>query len=68
MNRVHKSQVREILVQITNLKNLLNETYRKAGEEVTTAGTPFLSTYEEIAIKKALAELNSAINNLTGVI
>lgn len=60
MNRVHKSQVREILIMATDLKNKLNETYWNAGED--------LSTHECIAIKKALAELNDAIQHLTGVI
>ena len=58
MNRVHKSQVREILIQATDLKNKLNESYWKAD----------LSVHEEVSIKKALAELNSAIKDLTGVI
>lgn len=60
MNRAHKSQVRELLLQLTDLKNRLNTTYWNAGEDA--------SAHETIAIKKALAELDSAINNLTGVI
>ena len=60
MKRVHKSQVREILLQLTDLKNRLNSTYWDAGED--------MSTYECIEIKRALAELNSAIQHLTGVI
>lgn len=60
MNRVHKSQVRELLLQLTDLKNRLNSTYWDTGED--------LSTHECIAIKKALAELDKAINDLTGVI
>ena len=60
MNRVHKSQVREILILTTDLKNKLNATYWAAGEN--------LSTHECIEIKKALAELSSAIQHLTGVI
>lgn len=60
MNRVHKSQVREILILATDLKNKLNTTYWNAGEE--------LSTHEEIMIKRTLAELSSAIQHLTKVI
>ena len=60
MNRVHKSQVREILIMATDLKNKLNATYWAAGED--------LSTHEEIMIKRTLAELSSAIQHLTGVI
>ena len=60
MNRVHKSQVREILIMITDLKNKLNETYWNAGED--------LSTHECIAIKKALAELNDTIRHLMEVV
>lgn len=60
MNRVHKSQVREILILATDLKNKLNETYWAAGED--------LSTRECIAIKKTLAELSSAIQHLKEVI
>ena len=60
MTRTHKSQVREILLQLTNLKNNLNSTFWAAGDD--------MSTHEEISIKKALAALNSAIGNLTEVI
>ena len=60
MNRVHKSQVREILLQLTDLKNRLNSTYWNAGEDS--------NTHETISIKKALAELSSAIQYLTEVI
>lgn len=60
MNRIQKSQVREILILATDLKNKLNSTYWDAGEN--------LSTHEYIAIKKALAELSGAIQHLTEVI
>ena len=60
MNRVHKSQVREILIMATDLKNKLNTTYWNAGED--------LSTHEEIMIKRTLAELSSAIQHLTEAI
>ena len=58
MNRVHKSQVREILIQITDLKNKLNETYWKAD----------LTARETVSIKKALAELNSTVSDLMEVV
>lgn len=60
MNRVHKSQVREILIMATDLKNKLNTTYWNAGES--------LSVQEEVMIKKALSELGSAIQHITEVI
>ena len=60
MNRVHKSQVREILILATDLKNKLNTTYWNAGED--------LSTHEEVMIKRTLAELSDAIKHLTEVI
>ncbi|MDE7220833.1 MAG: hypothetical protein K2O45_14655 [Oscillospiraceae bacterium] len=60
MNRAHKSQIRELLLQLTDLKNRLNTTFWDAEKD--------MSTYEEISIKKTLAELKSAIDNLTGVI
>lgn len=60
MNRIHKSQVREILLQLTDLKNRLNFTFWDAGEN--------LSTHEEIMIKRTLADLSNAIQHLTEVI
>lgn len=60
MNRAHRSQVREILLQLTDLKKKLNKTYRDAGENT--------STHEEIAIRKALAEIDRTIIILTEVI
>lgn len=60
MNRVHKSQVREILIMATDLKNKLNSTYWEAEKS--------LSTHEEIMIKRTLAELSGAIQHLTEVI
>ena len=60
MTRAQRSQLREILLQLTNLKNNLNSTFWTAGND--------MSTHEEVSIKKALAELNSAIGNLTEVI
>lgn len=60
MNRVHRSQVRELLIQLTDLKFRLNATYWDAGEDLTA--------HEEVTIKKALEKLDSAINKLTEVI
>ncbi len=60
MNRAHRSQVRELLLQLTDLKNRLNATFGDAGGD--------MSTHEEISIKKALAELNSTIKDLTEII
>lgn len=56
MNRAHKSQVRELLLQLTDLKNKLNQTFRDAGED--------MGTHEEIFMKRALAELDNTIKNL----
>lgn len=60
MNRAHRSQVRELLLQLTDLKDRLNATYRDTGED--------LEVREGIAFRKALAEIDSAIIILTGVI
>ena len=60
MTRTHKSQVREILLQLTELQNRLNTTYWDIGEAA--------STYEEIAMKRAIDNLKKTIENLTGVI
>lgn len=60
MNRAHKSQIREILLQLTDLRNRLKATSWDAGEN--------MSTYECIAIKRALDELNNAVQHLTGAI
>ena len=60
MKQTHKSQIREILLQLTDLQNRLNAAYWDAGEDI--------STYEEIAIRKTLAGLKAAIGDLTGAI
>lgn len=60
MNRIHKSQVRELLLQLTDLKNRLNGTFWQAGED--------MSVHEEVTIKKAIAELDGTIKVLTEVI
>ena len=60
MKRTHQSQIREILLQLTDLRNRLDAVFQDAGEG--------MSTYEEIVIKKTLAELKAAIGDLTGVI
>ncbi len=60
MNRVHKSQVKEILLQLTDLRNRLSAAYWDAGEDITAR--------ESIKIKKAIDELNNTIHDLTGVI
>ena len=60
MTKAHKSQVREILLQLTDLQNRLNTTYWDIGEDA--------STLEEIAMKRTIADLKSAIKHLTGVI
>ncbi len=60
MNRVHRSQLREILLQLTDLKERLNAAYWDAGEDITAR--------ESIKIKKAIDELNNTIHDLTGVI
>ena len=60
MNRAHRSQLREILLQLTDLKNRLNAIYWDSGEDA--------SIHEGTQIKRALEKLNGAINELTGVI
>lgn len=60
MKRVHKSQVREILLQLTDLQNKLNTVFWEAGED--------MSVHEEITIKRTLDELKTAIGDLVGVI
>lgn len=60
MNRAHRSQVRELLLQLTDIKKKLNTTFWNAGEDMDTP--------EEIAIKRALAEINNVIVILTEVI
>ena len=60
MKRTHQSQIREILLQLTDLQNRLNAVFWDEGTE--------MSIYEEIAIKKTLDELKAAIGDLTGVI
>ncbi len=60
MNRAHKSQIRELLLHLTDLKNRLNSVYWDSGEDA--------STHEAIVIKKALAEIDNTIIILTEVI
>lgn len=60
MNRIHRSQLKELLIQLTDLKFKLSATYWDTGEDLTA--------HEEITIKKTLEKLDSAINDLTGVI
>lgn len=60
MTRVHRSQVRELLLQLTDLKNRLNAIYWDLGEDS--------SIHEETLVKRTLEKLGSAINELTGVI
>ncbi len=60
MNRAKKSQLREILLQLTDLENRLKAIFWEPGLD--------MSAYEEIAIKKTLAELKTTIGDLTGVI
>lgn len=60
MTRAQKSQVKEIMLQLTDLQNRLNTTYWSIGEDT--------SVHDEIAMKRALDNLKNAIENLTGVI
>ena len=60
MKRIHQSQIRELLLQLTDLRNRLDAIFQDAGEG--------MSAYEEITIKKTLARLKAAIGDLTGVI
>lgn len=60
MNRAQQSQLREILLQLTDLKNRIKEIYWGNGT--------VMSTHEEIALKKTLAGIEATINNLTEVI
>ena len=60
MNRIHRSQLREILVQLADLKSRLSLIYRDTGEDTTAR--------ESIKIKKAIEEINNTILDLTGVI
>ena len=60
MTRTHKSQIREILLQLTDLQNRLNTTYWNMGENISTS--------EEIAMKRALDSLKTTIKHLTGAI
>lgn len=60
MNRAHRSQLREILLQLTDLKNRLNAIYWDLGEDA--------SIHEGTLVKRTLEKLSSAINELTGVI
>lgn len=60
MTRVHRSQICEILLQLTDLKNRLHATYWSAGEN--------MSAREEVAVKRALDEINNTITILTGII
>lgn len=60
MNRIHRSQLREILVQLADLKSRLSLIYRDTGEDITAR--------ESIKIKKAIDELNNTIHDLTGMI
>ena len=60
MKRAHRSEVRELLLQLTDLKGKLNAAFWDAGED--------MSTHEKIQIKKTLDALNCAIKDLTEVI
>lgn len=60
MNRIHRSQLKELLIQLTDLKGRLNTTFQEAGGD--------MSTHEEITIKRTIAELDNAIKHLTEVI
>lgn len=60
MNRAQKSQLREILLQLTDLENRLKTIFWEPGLD--------MSPREEIAIKKTLAGLKATISDLTGVI
>ncbi len=60
MNRIHRSQLREILIQLADLKSRLSLIYWDTGEDITAQ--------ESIKIKKAIDELNNTIYDLTGVI
>ena len=60
MNRTHRSQIKELLIQLTDIKRKLDAAYWDPKES--------LSIREEVTIKKTLEKLDSAINDLTGVI
>ena len=60
MNRAHKSQLREITLQLTELQNRLNAIHWELGESIPVE--------KSIEIGRALSDLKSAIKNLVGVI
>ena len=60
MNRVRRSQIRELLLQLTDLKERLNATYWGAGEDMTAP--------EVSHIKRAIAGITNAIHDLKEVI
>jgi hypothetical protein len=60
MDRVHRSQLREILLQLTELKNSIKAIHWEVGEKIPVE--------QSITIHKATASLQDTIGHLTEVI
>lgn len=60
MDRVHRSQLRELLLQLTELKHGVESIHWEVGEDI--------SVEQSIQISKATANLKEAIGHLTEVI
>lgn len=60
MDRVHRSQLREILLQLTELKNSIKAIHWEVGEKIPVE--------QSITIQKATASLQDTIGHLTEVI
>ena len=60
MTRAHRSQLREILLQLTDLRNRLDAIQWEIGEDIPIE--------KGLKINKAVSNLKSAIENLVGAI
>lgn len=60
MERAQRSQLREILLQLTELTNSVETIYWKVGESIPV--------HQSISISEATADLKRAIGHLTEVI
>ena len=60
MNRAQRSQLREITVQLAELKGTLKKIRGEIGEAT--------SAHEEVSIIRASADIENAIKNLQGAI
>ena len=60
MNRVHKSQLKDITVHLTELRATIEAIRNEAGEH--------LSTHEDISTARAIADIKNAISHLQGAI